>query len=76
MKIITPKQMSAIESLAYREGASEVDFMEEAGSGVALVIHEYFERNPSDRRVLLLCGKGNNAGGCLCGRSPSAPFGL
>jgi ADP-dependent NAD(P)H-hydrate dehydratase / NAD(P)H-hydrate epimerase len=54
--------MTHLESLAYRDGASESDFMEEAGSGVALVAHEYAERQQLDRHVVLLCGKGNNAG--------------
>lgn len=54
--------MAHIESQAYRDGASEVDFMEEAGSGVALVAHEYAENHQLDRHIVLLCGKGNNAG--------------
>lgn len=62
MKVVSSKQMAHIESLAYRDGASESDFMEEAGSGVALVVHDYVERHQLDRHVLLLCGKGNNAG--------------
>ncbi len=62
MKVVSPKQMAHIESQAYRDGASEIDFMEEAGSGAALVIQEYVEIHQLDRQVLLLCGKGNNAG--------------
>ena len=62
MKVVFPKQMASIESLAYRDGASDSDFMEEAGSGVALVAHDYIEKNDLDKQVILLCGKGNNAG--------------
>jgi hydroxyethylthiazole kinase-like uncharacterized protein yjeF len=62
MKVVSAKQMTRIESLAYHDGASEVDFMEEAGSGVALVVHEYSEEHNSDKLIHLLCGKGNNAG--------------
>jgi ADP-dependent NAD(P)H-hydrate dehydratase / NAD(P)H-hydrate epimerase len=62
MKIVTPQQMSNLESLAYKEGCSESDFMEEAGSGVALFVQDYVERYNLDRLVILLCGKGNNAG--------------
>lgn len=62
MKVVTPKQMSHIESLAYKEGFSESDFMEEAGSGVALVVQDYVERYDLDRVAVLLCGKGNNGG--------------
>jgi NAD(P)H-hydrate epimerase len=62
MKVVSSQQMSQIEEIAYQEGASKSDFMEEAGSGVALVVHDYVEKNSLDHHVLLLCGKGNNAG--------------
>lgn len=62
MKVVSSNQMSEIESLAYRSGFSETDFMEEAGSGVALIVHDYVEKNELDRTVILLCGKGNNGG--------------
>ena len=62
MKIVTPEQMNDLEQQAYRGGASEQDFMEEAGSGVGLVVHEYAERFGLEHQVVLLCGKGNNAG--------------
>lgn len=62
MKIVTSREMSAIEAQAYRDGASEEDFMEEAGTGVALVVHDYAETYDLPRIVILLCGKGNNGG--------------
>ncbi len=62
MKIVSPSQMSSIEAQAYRQGASEADFMEEAGSGVALAVHDYAEVLRINPQILLLCGKGNNAG--------------
>lgn len=62
MKVVTPKQMSAIESQAYKDGASDSEFMEEAGSGIALIVQDFIERNNLDRTVILLCGKGNNGG--------------
>jgi ADP-dependent NAD(P)H-hydrate dehydratase / NAD(P)H-hydrate epimerase len=62
MKVVTPNQMSDIESLAYKDGASDSEFMEEAGSGVALFVQDYVERHNLDRVAILLCGKGNNAG--------------
>lgn len=54
--------MSYLEMEAYRDGASETDFMEEAGSGVALVVHDFIERYGIGRHIALLCGKGHNAG--------------
>lgn len=62
MKVVSSSQMSEIEAIAYRNGSSETDFMEEAGSGVALVVHDYVESHNVDRIVFLLCGKGNNGG--------------
>jgi hydroxyethylthiazole kinase-like uncharacterized protein yjeF len=62
MKIVTPSQMSDLESQAYRDGSSETDFMDEAGSGVALVVHDLAELEELDHQIILLCGKGNNAG--------------
>lgn len=62
MKVVSSQQMFQMESDAYRGGASESDFMEEAGSGVALVVHDYAEIRDLDKHVILLCGKGNNAG--------------
>lgn len=62
MKVVSSRQMADMESLAYKDGASDADFMEEAGSGVALVVHDFAEKYNIDRVVILLCGKGNNAG--------------
>lgn len=62
MKIVSPHQMAEIESQAYRDGSSEVRFMDEAGSGISLVVYDFVEQNNIDRQVFLLCGKGNNAG--------------
>lgn len=62
MKVVSAKQMAYLESQAYRDGSSESDFMDEAGSGVALVVHDMAESTGLDRQVVLLCGKGNNAG--------------
>lgn len=62
MKVVSPQQMASMEQQAYRDGVSENDFMEEAGSGVGLVVHEFAERYGIERQVIILCGKGNNAG--------------
>lgn len=62
MKVITPSQMRDLEQQAIRDGASEEDFMEEAGSGVGLVVHEFAERFGLEHQAILIAGKGNNAG--------------
>lgn len=62
MKIVTAREMSRIEQKAVDLGKSMQEFMEEAGSGIALCVHNYLEAVEADSSVVLLCGKGNNAG--------------
>ena len=61
MKIVTPKEMARIEKLAYQEGFKEEEFMENAGRGIAHWTQGFLRDYP-DAVVILLCGKGNNAG--------------
>lgn len=62
MKVLTPKEMARIESVAYSEGSKEERFMEEAGKGVAREAALFCEQLGLGHRILLLCGKGNNSG--------------
>ena len=62
MKVVSPKEMVRIEGLAYAEGASETDFMERAGAGIAHYIERFIHQQDYQEHVLLLCGKGNNGG--------------
>jgi NAD(P)H-hydrate epimerase len=62
MKIVSSQQISQIESAAYLDGSSESDFMEEAGSGAALIVHDFVENQGLDRHVIGFCGEGNNGG--------------
>jgi len=62
MKIVTPKEMARIESIAYSEGSQEELFMEAAGRGVAERVLQFCRDLDLGRRVLLLCATGNNSG--------------
>lgn len=62
MKIISAQEMRLLEEHAHNDGLSESDFMEEAGSGIALFVHDFIELNGLDHSIHLICGKGNNAG--------------
>ena len=62
MKVVSSKQMGLIESDAYKDGASEEDFMEQAGKGVAQVIDAFIQKNEIEPNVVILGGKGNNGG--------------
>ncbi len=62
MKVVSAHQMAYIESLACRDGASESEFMEEAGTGIALAVNDFIDSRGLDHEIILLCGKGNNAG--------------
>src|ERR1700722_18654823 len=54
--------MARIEKLAYSSGASELEFMEKAGEGIADAAQEYISMQGLDKTVTLLIGKGNNGG--------------
>jgi len=62
MKVISASHMTELESAAYQIGCSETDFMEQAGIGISRVVNSYIDTHGYARRVLLLCGKGNNTG--------------
>lgn len=62
MKIVSAKEMGRIERLAYDAGASEEDFMNRAGQGVAEVVQRYIALFHIQPKITLLCGSGNNAG--------------
>lgn len=62
MKITSSQEMRQLEERAYSDGLSESDFMEEAGSGIALFVHDFVELHGLDHSIHLMCGKGNNAG--------------
>lgn len=62
MKIVTPQEMSRIENLAYEAGHSSIIFMEKAGKGIADIVQDRFIDDFDQKSILLLCGKGNNAG--------------
>lgn len=58
LDLLTPVQMGAVDGAAAAAGVSVVDLMERAGAGVAQAICARW----SPRRVLVLCGPGNNGG--------------
>jgi hydroxyethylthiazole kinase-like uncharacterized protein yjeF len=60
MKILTAAEMRAVDRVTTeRYGVPSIDLMREAGVAVArFVLREY----PGQRRIVVLCGKGNNGG--------------
>lgn len=62
MKTVTSKQMAELEAHAYRDGSSEQVFMEEAGMGIGQAVDAFVAKRQLPKLVVLLCGKGNNAG--------------
>jgi NAD(P)H-hydrate epimerase len=62
MEILTGSQMRRVDERAIRErGLPGIDLMEAAGSGVAAALVEEIP-DLTGRRVVVLCGKGNNGG--------------
>lgn len=67
MKIVTPKQMTAIEDRSEKAGVSRRQLMEKAGKSIADIVLEHTkEKDFSDRkvRITFLAGSGNNGGDC------------
>ena len=62
MKIVTVQEMTRIERLAYENGASEEEFMESAGMGVAEAAQRIVAKLHLKPYITLVCGPGNNAG--------------
>ncbi len=61
-KVVTAKEMRRVEQLSFREGVSDQELMEEAGSQVASSIAKVYEENGLEGPTLLLAGRGNNGG--------------
>jgi NAD(P)H-hydrate epimerase len=62
MKVVTAQTMTEIETLAYQAGFHAQDFMENAGRGIAGAVEHFIDACCLQKSILLLCGKGNNAG--------------
>jgi NAD(P)H-hydrate epimerase len=62
MKVVTAKEMQRIEKLSLSAGGSVEDYMDKAAEGIAEATLEFIEGLHLPKRVLILCGKGNNAG--------------
>lgn len=62
LKIVTGKEMAKTESLAFKEGCDEKEFMLNAGLKVAKGVEQFLSKNKGTKHVFLLAGKGNNAG--------------
>ncbi len=56
MKIVSAKQMQELEMLAFKEGASSLKFMQNAGISISKIIQRY------KKKIIIAAGKGNNAG--------------
>lgn len=64
MKLVSAAEMQQIEREADASGLSYAQMMENAGSGLAQYISEYYDE-PGQKRVLALVGSGNNGGDAL-----------
>src|SRR5690348_7317988 len=65
VKVITSTEMQRIESLAYVQGHSDAQFMEQAGAAIAVLVKDFVEKRGLEKHVTLLVGKGNNGGDAL-----------
>ncbi len=78
IKVVSVEQMRQIEAAADASGVSYADMMENAGQAVALRVIDILAQlpDPSEARVTLLIGPGNNGGdGLVAGRAISEQSG-
>lgn len=61
-KIVSAEEMQRIEKQAIAAGHSPGNFMDKAAEGVASITKEFIEKLKLPKKVLLLAGKGSNAG--------------
>ncbi len=62
MKVCTAKQMALIDRDTIAGGVSGGELMERAGTAMSEVVLEFLAHEEAPGGVLVLCGKGNNAG--------------
>lgn len=62
IRVVTTDEMAQTEKKAYAEGASDEQFMESAGIGVAEVTAQFAQEFAIEKSVTLFVGKGNNGG--------------
>ena len=62
--VVTPGQMKQLERITDESGVSYLEMMENAGTGLALLILERLKEKVN-KNVLFLCGSGNNGGDCF-----------
>ncbi len=70
MKLVTAEKMRAIDSETINNcGIPGLELMENAGRGIAKRIRDNILGEPSDSKIAVICGKGNNGGdGFVIGR--------
>jgi NAD(P)H-hydrate epimerase len=61
-KIITPQEMQRIEALAFAQGHSDSQFMDQASKRMAALTEAFIQKNSLGKVVYILAGKGNNGG--------------
>lgn len=59
MKVVSASEMSRIEKLSFERGSHDEEFMETVGKKIAFLLPQFYDRS---HPIILLCGKGNNAG--------------
>ena len=62
LPVVKAEEMKRIEFLAFEEGESELQYMENAGSGIAAAVEEFLITPRVKKEIYLLVGKGNNGG--------------
>jgi ADP-dependent NAD(P)H-hydrate dehydratase / NAD(P)H-hydrate epimerase len=60
--MITTKEMKELEELSEQAGVTKIELMENAGIRIAEQVDEYLGDETAGKKVLFVCGPGNNGG--------------
>lgn len=62
LKVVAAEEMQRIEKLSIAAGQNAAAFMDKAAEGIAQAAQEFIEKHHLPKRILLMTGKGSNAG--------------
>ncbi len=62
LKVVSADEMARIEKLSTSQGHSSAQYMDKAGQSIADLTAAFMTKRRLDKHVILLTGKGNNAG--------------
>jgi NAD(P)H-hydrate epimerase len=76
LKVVTSEEMARIEKIAFSQGFSDLDFMENAGRSIANTLFSLIKDHKEMQKILVFAGKGNNGGDAFVAARQLSSFGI